>query len=142
MPIAAVDNRTSRRGITYHTGRALSSAAFVDIPKQTASGGSAYITQVGTSGNITQVGTSANITTGTGVPTNVTTANLTGADLYGANLTGATNLTGADLYGAKLAGANLTGATRAGLLYRRQGWCALQTAGRFHGSHPCREGVD
>jgi hypothetical protein len=90
MPIAAVDNRTSRRGITYHTGRALSSAAFVDIPKQTASGGSAYITQVGTSGNITQVGTSANITTGTGVPTNVTTANLTGADLYGANLTGAT----------------------------------------------------
>jgi uncharacterized protein YjbI with pentapeptide repeats len=114
MPIAAVDNRTSRRGITYHTGRALSSAAFVDIPKQTASGGSAYITQVGTSGNITQVGTSANITTGTGVPTNVTTANLTGADLYGANLTGATNLTGADLYGAKLAGANLTGATRAG----------------------------
>jgi hypothetical protein len=73
MPIAAVDNRTSHRRITYHTGRAPASANFVDIPNQTASGVSAYITnQAGTSANIiAHPGTSlsANITTQVGTST-------------------------------------------------------------------------
>jgi hypothetical protein len=47
MPIAALDNRTSRRRITYQIGRAPRSANVVDILNQTVSGVSAYTT-VGT----------------------------------------------------------------------------------------------
>ena len=68
MPIAAVDNQ-----ITFHTGGAPASANFVDIPNQTASGVSAYIT--------TQTGTvSANTTTqaGTGLSANTITQAGTG----------------------------------------------------------------